>query len=295
MSDSIFTLIGRQTRSLVGEKLDITGGTLQGPLILNADPSTTLGAATKGYVDNAIATLSLPDYARLDGADFTGDITGTNLTLSGNLTVNGSVSALETSNSTIADSIILLSKGTGNQGSASNDSGFLIERGNSEANVAVFWDEGLDTFRFVSTPLGADSTDLSSNVDTTEADIAVRNIQTNGNDLGTIEEFYGGLVVSVGTISIPQAEWDNAEDGGLVSITGTDSPFASLSISTTASNPEELVYEIIENSTDGTTVTATLRTVSLPEGALTEFRADGTITFTEIGNVDATPQVISFL
>ena len=101
--------------------------------------------------------------------------------------------------------------------------------------------------------------------------------------------------MSVGTISIPQAEWDNAEDGGLVSITGTDSPFASLSISTTASNPEELVYEIIENSTDGTTVTATLRTVSLPEGALTEFRADGTITFTEIGNVDATPQVISFL
>lgn len=36
------------------------GGTLQAPLILAADPTTALGAATKQYVDNAIAALPQP-------------------------------------------------------------------------------------------------------------------------------------------------------------------------------------------------------------------------------------------
>lgn len=278
MADSIFTLIGRQTRTLVGEKLNLTGGTLVGDLFLNGPPSANLQAANKKYVDDTVDALNINEYARLDGADFTGDVTGTNLTLSGNLTVNGSVSALETTNSTIADSIISLSKGAKDSSNASNDSGILIERGSSEANVAIFWDESDDKFRFVSTNLGADATEISGS-STTEADIAVRNIQTNGNDLGTIEDFFGGLVVSVGTATIPKSEFDSAVSGGVVSITGTTSPFSSVTITTTYGSPEEVVYELTEVSNDGTDTVVSLQTTSLSEGALDDFRGTGSISF----------------
>ncbi len=61
--------------------LPLSGGTLTGNLILNADPTLALGAATKQYVDNLITGLTWKnavDYA-----------TTTNITLSGLITVDG--------------------------------------------------------------------------------------------------------------------------------------------------------------------------------------------------------------
>ena len=113
MSESIFTLIGRQTKALVNQKLDKSGGALTGELTLSADPTADLGAATKQYVDTEVAGVSvdlsdyynksavdglladkantsdLADKADLTGATFTGAADGTNLVLSGNLTVSG--------------------------------------------------------------------------------------------------------------------------------------------------------------------------------------------------------------
>jgi len=277
MADSIFTLMGRQTRSIVGEKLNLTGGTLTGDLFLNGAPSANLQAANKKYVDDTVDALNINEYARLDGADFTGDVTGTNLTLSGNLTVNGSVSALETTNSTLADAIILLAKGAGDNANATTDAGILIERGSSENNVAIFWDETDDKFRFVSTNLSADASDLSSGT-TAEADISVKGINTNGNDLGKVEEFFGQLVVSVGTVVIPKSEFDSNQTDGKVEITGTSSPFSGVAISTTYGSPEEIIYTLSEQSNDGTDTTCRLQTTSLSEGALDDFRGTGNIT-----------------
>jgi hypothetical protein len=54
--------------------LPVTGGTMIGPLTLNADPTTTLQAATKQYVDN---TLSAGEgaYLPLAGGTMTGALT----------------------------------------------------------------------------------------------------------------------------------------------------------------------------------------------------------------------------
>lgn len=41
--------------------LEKSGGTMTGPLILDADPSVALGAATKQYVDNMVVTPTIPD------------------------------------------------------------------------------------------------------------------------------------------------------------------------------------------------------------------------------------------
>ena len=52
MSESIFTLIGRQTRDIVSGKLDVAGGSMSGSLTLLNAPTDAQHAVTKGYVDN---------------------------------------------------------------------------------------------------------------------------------------------------------------------------------------------------------------------------------------------------
>src|SRR5271156_3827190 len=52
-----------------GSDVPLSGGTMTGPLILNANPSTSLGAATKQYVDTSVAE-DLP----LSGGTMTGPL-----------------------------------------------------------------------------------------------------------------------------------------------------------------------------------------------------------------------------
>jgi len=71
------------------------------------------------------------------------------MTVSGNLTVQGTTTTIESTNSLINDALIVLANGT--SGSPANDSGFVIERGSS-SNVAMVWDESADEFALVTTP-----------------------------------------------------------------------------------------------------------------------------------------------
>lgn len=61
--------------------LKLSGGTMTGNLILNADPISSLGAATKNYVDNLITGLSWKTAAQV--------ATTVNITLSGLQTIDG--------------------------------------------------------------------------------------------------------------------------------------------------------------------------------------------------------------
>ena len=106
-------------------KLDLAGGTMTGALVLNADPSAALGAATKQYVDTEVAgivdsapatldtlnelaaalgddpnfattvTNSIATKLSLSGGTLTGGLTGTSATFSGNALV-GTTSAPST-------------------------------------------------------------------------------------------------------------------------------------------------------------------------------------------------------
>ena len=66
-----------------------------------------------------------------------------NMTVTGNLTVSGSTTTVSSTNTTLADQFIEL--GTGRSGSASGDSGLVIERG-SDANAFIGFDESADEF-----------------------------------------------------------------------------------------------------------------------------------------------------
>jgi hypothetical protein len=93
------------------------------------------------------------------------------LVLSGNLTVNGTTTTLETENLDVSDSLIGLSSGLTSTTSPANDAGILINRGSSD-NVFMGWDESADKFIMGTTTATSSSTgDLSITTGTLVADL----------------------------------------------------------------------------------------------------------------------------
>ena len=91
------------------------------------------------------------------------------LTVTGNLTINGTTTTVETTNMLVKDSLIELSTGT--TGTPSNDSGIIIERGDSN-NAFMGWDESADKFVMgTTTATGASTGDLSVTTGTLVANI----------------------------------------------------------------------------------------------------------------------------
>jgi hypothetical protein len=125
-----------------------------------------------------------------NSASFSGNISAANATFSGNLTVNGTTTSVNTTNIDVADSIMNLSKGAGSGTNASNDGGFIVERGSSESNVALIWDEGDDKFKTSAT---AASTDISSTDGSASAAKFDADLYHNGTELGTVAEFEAAL------------------------------------------------------------------------------------------------------
>ena len=82
------------------------------------------------------------------------------LTISGDLQVNGTTTTINQTNLDVSDNIIGLNRGL--TGASANDSGLIIERGSTGNNVFIGWDESLDRVRFATTTADASSTgDLS--------------------------------------------------------------------------------------------------------------------------------------
>lgn len=77
---------------------------------------------------------------------FAGDKTfGNNLIITGNLTVNGTTTTVNSNTLSVGDNIIVLNNDEA--GTPSQDAGIEIERGTS-TNVSLLWDEGTDRWTF---------------------------------------------------------------------------------------------------------------------------------------------------
>jgi peptidoglycan hydrolase CwlO-like protein len=128
-----------------------------------------------------------------NSASFSGNISAANATFSGNLTVNGTTTSVNTTNIDVSDSIMNLSKGAASGTNASNDGGFIVERGSSESNVALIWDEGDDKFKVLTTSATAAATDISSTDGSAAAAKFDADLYHNGTELGTVAEFEAAL------------------------------------------------------------------------------------------------------
>ena len=123
------TLTPNGTGKVVIGNADINGGAIDG---------TNIGAATPGT--GAFTTLSASG----------------NATITGNLTVNGTTTTIDSTTLTIEDPLLTLAKN--NSGGAANtfDQGLFFNRG-SDANVSFLWDESADQFALAVTS-GEDGT-----------------------------------------------------------------------------------------------------------------------------------------
>ena len=149
-----------------------------------------------------------------------------NVVITGNLTVNGTTTSLQTTNSSIKDALIELGNGT--SGSPSNDAGLVIERGSS-ANAFIGWDESADKFIVgTGTFTGADTGNLSISSGTLVASTFEGNVTGNvtGNTSGSAGSCTGNAATATALA--------NARTIGGTSFDGTANIAVALSATATA-------------------------------------------------------------
>ena len=126
-----------------------------------------------------------------------------NLTVTGDLTVNGATTTVDTTNTTIKDTLLELNSGAS---SNSNDSGIIIQRGSTGNDALFIWDESEDKFALGTTTDNASST---GNLNMTTGTL-VANIEGNvtgnvtGNTSGTVATVTGAAqsnITSLGTLT----------------------------------------------------------------------------------------------
>jgi hypothetical protein len=107
------------------------------------------------------------------------------VTIPGNLVVSGTTTTVNSTNTTISDSLIELSSGL--TGAANNDAGIIIERGSTGDNAFMGWDESTDKFIMGTT---TDTGSNTGNLTITKGDLELNNLSAttvtlNGTDLQT--------------------------------------------------------------------------------------------------------------
>ena len=169
--------------------------TLQSNVSSNDSDISTLQSNVSSNDSDISALQTQAGSLASDGnsASFSGDISAANAVFSGNLTVQGTTTSVQTTNIDVSDSLMNLSKGAASGANASNDGGFIVERGSSESNVAFIWDEGDDKFKVLSTSATAAATDISSTDGSATAAKFDADLYHNGTELGTVSEFETAL------------------------------------------------------------------------------------------------------
>ena len=169
--------------------------TLQSNVSSNDSDISTLQSNVSSNDTDIAALQTKAGSLATDGnsASFSGDISAANAVFSGNLTVQGTTTSVQTTNIDVSDSLMNLSKGAASGANASNDGGFIVERGSSESNVAFIWDEGDDKFKVLSTSATAASSDISGTDGSASLADLDANLYHNGTELGTVAEFESAL------------------------------------------------------------------------------------------------------
>ena len=169
--------------------------TLQSNVSSNDSDISTLQSNVSSNDSDISALQTQAGSLASDGnsASFSGNLSAADLTLSGNLTVSGTTTTVSTTNLDVSDSLINLSKGAASGTTASNDGGFVIERGSTESNAAFFWDESADKFKVVTTSATAASTDIYGDDSSAALADLDANLYHNGTELGTVAEFEAAL------------------------------------------------------------------------------------------------------
>ena len=145
-----------------------------------ADGSANQLLKTDGSGALSWGSVDLTPYAPLASPALTGTATAVNLTLSGDLVVNGSTTTINSTNTTITDNLLELNSGAS---SNANDSGIIIERGSTGDNAIFAWDESADKFIVGTTTATAGST---GNISVTAGTLVTGTVEDSKGNLRSI-------------------------------------------------------------------------------------------------------------
>jgi hypothetical protein len=230
--------------SQVRGKISVTDGGGDGSLAYNS--GTGVITYTGPSSSEVRAHLSAGTGVSYSGGAFsigqavatTSDVSFADLTLSGNLTVNGTTTTVNTATLNVSDNIITLNNDV--TGTPSQDSGIEVERGTS-ANVSLTWDESEDEWTFGSYNVKASSFEgsLTGNASTASSAAKLTTARTIalGGDLSGSASFDG-----TGNITISAAVADDSHNHTIANVDGLQ----------TALNTK---YESGSNATLGTITT----------------------------------------
>lgn len=163
--------------------------------------NTASGSVTlvpEDALGNTNITIPRSGYAAIADTAVTGDMTAENITMSGNLTVNGTTTTVSSTNTVVADGLMELANGT--TGVPVNDTGIVIERGDSD-NAFIGFDESEDKFVIgTGSFTGADTGDLTITTGTLLANIQGQ-VTVNGPlDIEEVKEKVTASTSTSGTI-----------------------------------------------------------------------------------------------
>ena len=223
--------------------LSYSGGTItyQGPSAseVRAHLSAGTGVSYSGgafSIGQAVATDS--------------NVTFGNVTVSGNLDVNGTTTTVDSTNTTIADRLIELGNGT--TGTPANDMGIVLERGSSD-NAFMGWDESADSFILGTGSFTGAST---GNLTITAADLVVAELSgTNGDFSGTVE----ANSYTVGGVALAEVIEDTV--GGMV--TGNTETGITVTYDDTDGTLDFVIGTLNQNTTGSAATLTTARAIAL--------------------------------
>ena len=149
-ADSQYVTFNTETQTLtnktlttpkVNENVALTSTSTE----LNILDGATLSTTELNYVDGVTSAIQtqIDNKASLSGATFTGAVSGTSLTLSGDLTVNGTTTNLNSTNLVVEDKNIILGD-TQTPTDATADGGGITLKGTTDKTLA--WSDATDSW-----------------------------------------------------------------------------------------------------------------------------------------------------
>jgi hypothetical protein len=127
---------------------------------------------------------------------FTTVDTSGNVTVGGNLIVNGSTTTIESTTLSIEDPLLILAKNNSGGNANTYDQGILFNRG-SFSNVAFFWDESLDEFAFATTSAETGATAGNITIDAYQKLHAGIIVAGTSLDTGAIKALDGTAAITI--------------------------------------------------------------------------------------------------
>ena len=237
---------------------------------LNIDNSNTSNGITIGT-----ATSGVPVSIGHSTSETT---VNDNLTVTGDLTVNGATTTVDTTNLAVKDTLLGLNQGAS---SNSNDVGIIIERGSTGNDALFMWDESADKFALGTTTDNASST---GNLNMTTGTL-VANIE--GNVTGDLTGTASTATVAT-TVTISDNESTN-EDNAIIFTSGGDIDGGNIGLESDG----DLTYNPSTGRLTATQLSGTLQTAAQANvtslGTLTTLTVDNVIVNgTTIGHTDDT-------